>query len=102
MSLEARITDAQRALKESGPSLERISVKVAIEALPERGLVIIRVKISLGIPTSSSTGDSHFAKSSDAPEEENMETPTINAHIVGKSLRLAFAPSETPPKNAEK
>ena len=102
MSLDARITEAQRAPKESGPSVLRISVNVAIEALPERGLVKINVKISEGTPKRSSNGRSTPAISSDAPDAESMLTPTIKAHIVGRSEKLDFTPSLAPSKNEEK
>lgn len=102
MSVEARITEAQREGKESGPYVLRISPYVASEALPDIGRVRISGKISLGIPMKSKAGDKTSLIIRQAPEAVNMLTATISAHIVGNSETADLIPFLAPVKKLSK
>lgn len=98
VSVEARITEAQREGKESGPYVLSISPYVASEALPDIGRVRISGKISLGIPIKSKAGDKKSLIILHAPEAVNILTATIRAHIVGKRETADFIPFLAPVK----
>lgn len=96
MSVEAIIIDAQIAEKESTPHLSIISVKEARDAPNDRGRVRIKGKISLGTPNFSSKGANKLEIISVAPDAKSILTPTIKAHIVGKSENADLAPFLAP------
>ena len=79
------MTEAQRPEKLSAPTLSKSSMKEAVEALPEKGRVSKRGRISAGTPIAFTKGARSFASSSMAPEAFSIETPTISAESVGKS-----------------
>lgn len=102
VSDEAIIIEAHNPSKLSTPQLERISLNVANDAPPERGLVIISGKISDGIPNLLKTGDNILVKKSKAPDAENALTATIKAHNVGSNLHALMAPFLIPERNTLK
>ena len=102
VSVDAIITEAQREAKESGPLLERISLYVASDALPEIGRVRIKGKSSFGTPIISKNGASRLVIYSQAPDFVNILTPTISATIVGSKPIAVFAPPSLPLKKLAK
>ena len=73
-------------------------VKVAREALPDSGLVIIKVISSEGTPIKSNTGLRSSAIYELKPDDESIFTPTIKAHIVGSKEKAEIAPLLAPLK----
>lgn len=79
-----------------------ISSKVAREALPENGRKRIRGKSPDGTPIKSKNGDKKEEITFSAPDETNIETDTISAHIDGKREAAPFTPNFAPFKKLEK
>ena len=102
MSEEAIISEAQSASYESAPHFCKISSKVAREALPDIGLVIIKGKISLGTCKALHIGERAADKKSLAPDAVNRLTLITKAQSDGKSLHALIAPSLAPLRKAEK
>lgn len=102
MSEDAIITDAQMPINESGPYFSKIPSKVAIEALPEKGLNRTKGKSSLGIFKKPKIGDRYLLIIGSIPDDKNIETETISAHIVGKIAKELFIPFFAPLKKLSK
>ncbi len=102
MSDDAIITDAQIPINESAPYSEMIVSKVAREALPENGRKRIKEKRAEGIPSLLKAGERNLLNAFSAPEETNIETETISAHIEGRSATELLIPFLAPLKKLEK
>ena len=90
------ITAAQKAGKLSAPELFISSEKDAIEALPEKGLVIRSVKSSEGMPRRAVIGSITVPIASSTPEADSILTPTIMATREGISPKETESPSFAP------
>lgn len=90
------ITAAQKDGKLSAPVFSISSENDAIEALPEKGLVIRRVKSSEGIPRCAFKGSRRSPTASRIPEAESIFTPTIMATSDGISPNETSSPSFAP------
>ena len=76
--------------------------KVAREALPENGRKSIKEKRADGTPILLKIGERKELKAFSAPEETNIETETISAHIEGISAKELLIPFFAPLKKLEK
>lgn len=86
----------------SAPQVERSSVKDAVAAEPEMGLVTARGSISGGMPIAVQTGDTALTIRDGAPLALNIARATISAVIVGRSDRVVLSPAAEPLVNASK
>lgn len=102
MSDDAIITEAQIPTSESAPYFSNIPSKVATDALPEKGLSSIKGKSSEGILKKPKIGESHLLINGSIPEDKNIDTETIKAHIVGKTANELFIPFFAPLKKLSK
>ena len=96
------MTDAQRPVRLSGPTRSNSSAKEAVEALPEKGRVKSSGKSSAGTPSALKSGESRRESRSTAPEAFSIDTPTIKAQRVGKSLIEVCKPWLAPFKKESK
>ena len=102
MSEDAIIIEAQIPIYESAPYSEISVSKVASEALPEKGLKRIKEKRAEGMPILLKNGERKEERAFSAPDETNIETDTIRAHIDGKRENELFIPFFAPRKKLEK
>ena len=93
------ITAAQKAGKLFAPVLSIRDEKDAIDALPEKGLVISRVKSSEGIPRRTVMGSISSPIASSTPDADSILTPTIIATRDGMSPNETEIPSFAPVLN---
>lgn len=77
-----------------------MSVKSAVEALPESGLITIKGTSSLGTPSLSNTGDRASLMISAQPLAENIDMAVINKTRVGIMENAVFIPSPAPSEKA--
>ena len=82
--------------KLSAPYYENISSSIAIEALPETGLVTIKGISSEGTPTLESGTLSNSETKSSAPETLSIFTDMTRAHSVGRIEKEVDIPSFAP------
>ena len=97
-----KITEAHSPEKLSAPTFPNKLSRAAVEALPEKGRVRSRGKMSVGIPIVSARGASRREISATAPDALSMAMATIRAQSVGNSRTAVSSPSRAPWQKAAK
>ena len=96
------MTEAQSETKLSGPYSDKSALKVAFDALPEKGRVISKGKSSAGRPIFDKAGASRSESAFAAPDAVNIFTPTTMATSVGKRESALSIPSFAPAVKSSK
>ena len=102
VSEEDIINELQIPSKESTPYFVNIPSKVAREALPDNGRVIMSGSIPDGTLKKVKTGETKLLIKSLAPDLSKIVIPTTNAQMVGSNLHALKMPSFAPNKKEEK
>ena len=90
------ITDAHAAVKLSAPYFDSISEYIAVDALPDTGLVKSNGKSPSGTPTASAAGEISSEIACGIPDAFSILTPTSSSTNVGSNPTAVFNPSTAP------
>lgn len=96
------ITEAHNETKLSAPYFSKRPLSIAIDALPDNGLVIIKGMSSDGMPIFESGSVSNSETRSSTPDTSSIRTLIKRAHNVGISENELFTPCSAPSRKNSK